>query len=261
MPSRQPRLSNLESLAEFLAVHKVPALPNDGVVYRFKRSNDKDNGYYQGTERRGRLSVLVGEWGTDLYELFRADMAGVSDEERTALDADWQAAQFALRAAKLTRQAEAAKEAQAIWEDALDVGSTPYTVKKKIKLAPARIDSDDPTTLLVPLYNEFGEVVNLQRIFANGEKRYLTGALKRGTSCQFGREGSPVYLCEGFATASSVYEAIGPDACVIACMDTGGLEQVRARLPGPVTFCADNDAFTEGVTSRHHRRKGSGKRR
>ena len=102
--------------------------------------------------------------------------------------------------------------------------------------------------LLVPLHNQSGELVNVQIVSAQGEKRYLAGGQKAGAFHRI-EGGELVAVCEGYATGLSVHLAMG--ATVYCAMDCGNLLAVaniaRAHHPkSRIILAADNDAHTEG---------------
>ncbi|MND61947.1 DNA primase TraC [compost metagenome] len=105
-----------------------------------------------------------------------------------------------------------------------------------------------PGALVVPLWDEAGELVNVQLIRDDGTKRYLAGGQKAGAFHRI-EGGELVAVVEGYATGLSVYLATG--ATVYCAMDAGNLLAVAtiARRQHPETqilFCGDNDETTEG---------------
>ena len=102
--------------------------------------------------------------------------------------------------------------------------------------------------LLVPLHDLTGELVNVQLINAQGEKRYLAGGQKAGAFHRI-EGGELVAVCEGYATGVSVH--LATEATVYCAMDCGNLLAVaniaRAHHPkSRIILAADNDAHTEG---------------
>lgn len=105
-----------------------------------------------------------------------------------------------------------------------------------------------PGSLVVPLWNEAGELVNVQLIDAQGGKRYLPGGQKAGAFHRI-EGGKLVAVVEGYATGLSVHRATG--ATVYCAMDAGNLPAVTtiARHHHPearILLCGDNDEGTEG---------------
>lgn len=113
----------------------------------------------------------------------------------------------------------------------------------------------DKNVLFVPAWNAEGLFVGGQRIFLNPEnnkfeKRYTYGIEKMGSFCPFGdvRKAEFVYICEGFATAASVYQGFkdDPKVAVAAVWDTSnllnGAQAVRKINPNSyLIFAADRD--------------------
>ncbi len=74
---------------------------------------------------------------------------------------------------------------------------------------PAR--QDERGNLIIPLSAIDGRIKSLQTIYPNGDKRPLKGRLKKGTFCvlvNLSTSHKDIYVCEGYATALSVYIGI-----------------------------------------------------
>ncbi|WP_421290139.1 DUF927 domain-containing protein [Aeromonas veronii] len=105
-----------------------------------------------------------------------------------------------------------------------------------------------PGSLVVPLWDEAGELVNVQLINTEGDKRYLPGGQKAGAFHRIDG-GELVAVVEGYASGLSVQVATG--ATVYCAMDAGNLQAVAqiARRQHPearILLCGDNDEGTEG---------------
>jgi phage/plasmid primase-like uncharacterized protein len=130
--------------------------------------------------------------------------AELEDLERRMEEARSEAEQMAAEMA-----ASAAVIAKDLWERAREASEDhPYLRKKKIKPHGTRVSEHG--SLLVPMHDENGELVNLQFISENGSKWFLRGGRAKG--CCFPipcDETSPerVVVCEGFATGASIAEA------------------------------------------------------
>ena len=103
-------------------------------------------------------------------------------------------------------------------------------------------------SLVIPLTNEAGELLNVQLIRADGTKRYLHGGQKAGAFHRI-EGGELVAVVEGYATGLSVHLASG--ATVYCAMDCGNLAAVAqiARRQHPkarILLCGDNDEGTQG---------------
>ncbi|MDA3895501.1 MAG: phage/plasmid primase, P4 family, partial [Desulfobacteraceae bacterium] len=125
----------------------------------------------------------------------------------------------------------------------------PYLKAKGVKDHGLRVmePPEGSRILAIPLY--IGDIlVGILYIDANGKKNLLSkekGGIKKGASFQVGNgSGNIVYVCEGYATAASTYEAT--DGIVYMCVDAGNLihaaKNLREKYPDhEFIFCADND--------------------
>ncbi len=102
-------------------------------------------------------------------------------------------------------------------------------------------------TLLLVLVNEYGEDAAAQTITAKGEKRLLTGSVKKGSYHVINPAHSPemVIIGEGLATVLSVH-MMRPDALAVVAIDAGNLQPVaqvmRRKYPqAQIVIAADND--------------------
>ena len=102
--------------------------------------------------------------------------------------------------------------------------------------------------LVIPITSFSGEIDSLQFISQEGQKRYLSGAQKKGNFVplrELSQSPSRVLICEGWATAESLQVAF-PDEQILAAIDAGNLSPVvrGAKKFWPeaeVVVCADND--------------------
>jgi AAA domain/Toprim domain len=123
-----------------------------------------------------------------------------------------------------------------------------YLEKKAIPACGARLQGD--STILVPMYDgETRELVNIQSITPDGEKRFMKGGKVAGCCFAVGptEDASPdtVFVCEGFATACSIYEATGRPVIVafsaVNLAATVAWVKERASDVTRVMVAADND--------------------
>ena len=83
---------------------------------------------------------------------------------------------------------------------------------------------------MVPVLGVDGSVKSIQKIFAEPgrNKWFMPGAEKKGGFCCIGSVGDKAYLCEGYATGASIYEATGTP--VIVAFDGGNMKAVADEL-------------------------------
>ncbi len=150
---------------------------------------------------------------------------------------------------------QAATKAREIWEQALPADPRhPYLIKKGVKPLGLRQTSDG--NLIVPIRNINGELTTLQRIDADGNKRFLPGGTKKACFCVLSdRPPDPdgtFYPCEGWATGASITES-GVKGVVVVAFDAGNLFPVgkafRQRYPeAKLIVCGDDDRFRKDET-------------
>ncbi|MEN3757368.1 DUF927 domain-containing protein [Aeromonas veronii] len=151
---------------------------------------------------------------------------------------------------------KAARRATSISAD-IKQGVSPYLERKALSGLPMPLTQRviavgeltyQPGSLVVPLWDEVGELVNVQLINTEGDKRYLPGGQKAGAFHRIDG-GELVAVVEGYASGLSVQAAIG--ATVYCAMDAGNLQAVaqiahRQHPEARVLLCGDNDEGTEG---------------
>lgn len=181
---------------------------------------------------------------------------GLEPAERERIRQQQQAKAEQARKRGEQQREQAARRAAAILRDC-EQGESLYLTSKgfaerlnAVNLAPIRVgDKNYPAgSVVIPLTNEVGELVNVQLIGHDGSKRYLAGGQKAGAfHCIEG--GELIAIVEGYATGLSVHLATG--AIVYCAMDCGNLAVVAqiARRQHPeaqILLCGDNDAHTKG---------------
>lgn len=102
-------------------------------------------------------------------------------------------------------------------------------------------------SILIPLFNEAGELRNFQIIYNDGKtKRFLTNGQKSGLwfliAAPNASPDSPLLFCEGFATGASEHMATGWP--VVVTFDAGNMPVVAEKFkadPRRKVFAGDND--------------------
>ena len=140
---------------------------------------------------------------------------------------------------------KASDKALYIYNQTLPVTEHPYLTRKGIKSHPhVRVSSKGD--LVLPIFH--GEQISsLQFISPNGSKRMLGGGrIKGGFDYigEFNPDDNLVLLCEGYATAYTLYECTGYP--VVYCFNANNLYDVAKELVQEYQFnpliCADNDS-------------------
>ena len=228
----------------------------DGKIHRFSTNGKKDDksGRYVLHIDNGIPAGYFQCYRQDIKRTWRAGRDLVPDltaEERQAMREQAEQTKAIKQRQETKKQQEAATRAVSIWRAS---GSAPfdypYLEKKNIKPNGARIDG---ASIINPMYDVSGRLWNLQRIFSDGSKRFLTGGRKRGLFTVLGgvklATAARALVVEGWATGCTV-SAIEPGTPVIVAFDAGNLAPVvgavLGRFPGlKLVIVADDDRKTE----------------
>lgn len=187
-----------------------------------------------------RLGVPMTKWRADIGRK-------LTDEERRAEKARWQAQRRKAEAQAAADRTRAQRKAQAILARAQPTDGHPYLARKAIQPYTLGMYKD---VLVVPVFVD-GEVTSLQFIGGDGQKRFLRHGAIAGGYWPLGElDGAEtVIVCEGVATACSLHETTGLP--VVAAFSAGNLlavgRWVRAKYPlARLVFAADDDFRTPG---------------
>lgn len=232
----------------------------DTVNYvRFDAPGDKKgkgNGFYK--MKTGDYPVgWFGDWKTgEQHQWFYADPDAqpLTDAERGKIKREQARLKAEAAQAREAKQAEVAENASQMWGKAdSNVEGHPYLARKRIAIARGLrtfTAKDGAQLLAVPMYsfdmNGAPQLTNLQMIDANGSKRFLKAGRVEG--CFFSLKGDTSYivLCEGVATAFSIWEATG--LSVVAAFNSGNLIPVakdfaRNRPAATIIIAGDDDVI------------------
>ena len=125
----------------------------------------------------------------------------------------------------------------------------PYLISKNI---PSSGLLQNGQEVLIPLQDISGKVSNLQRIYPDGSKYFLKGGQVSGLFAVCGELfiTDIIYICEGYATASTLHLATSQTA--VAAINAGNLLSVCQLLDSvkpdhiEIIVAADNDHLTAG---------------
>ena len=244
---RLKALDNLRGAMLAQIGHAPNAIQTTGKLERFDTVKRGDKcGWYVAHLTQWGMVARFGDWRegypykwTSFEEntLSRADLA---EFRRLQQQQDQE------RKAERDRLASAAREkAELNWSKAKPANHAhPYLIHKRVQAHGIRQMGDK---LIIPITDLAGCLHNLQTITPDGTKRFLFGGRKRGLCFILGSKlfkQDTVYLCEGYATGASLYEAY--QLPVLVAFDAGNLLPVaqafRRRYRNILlTVCADND--------------------
>jgi hypothetical protein len=157
----------------------------------------------------------------------------------------------AARDAELQRQREnAANVVEGIWVECTPAHPDhPYLKRKGIGVHGARVTGDG--RLVVPLYDEDGDLSSLQYISADGKKLYHTGGATGSRYWVLGEMDKTLYIAEGFATAATIREATGkPVVVAYSASNLVPVTEIMRRKYGvtqDIVIVADNDVSGVGL--------------
>jgi len=216
----------------------------DGELHRFKDESGKQNCYYV-AHADGRAAGMIGDWKTGLKVNWKAEgnYPKLTEAQRT----EFKLEQQLRKAAENLRHDRAISKASWIWSRTTKPTTHPYLTKKRIKPHNARLYND---ALVIPILNE-GELVSLQFIDADGNKRFLSGSKLKGSYSQLGilDANKPILICEGWATGASLYETT--DNLIYVAFSAHKLKDIAIYVrslyaKGDIIILGDNDSSGVG---------------
>jgi hypothetical protein len=105
--------------------------------------------------------------------------------------------------------------------------------------------------LSLPIHKIDGQIISLQLIYPNGFKRFMEDLSPKDGFVYLGEkitDNDIIWICEGYATGCSIYEAVGPHViCALSAHNLVSVaKQFRKAYPKQkIIICADNDANKE----------------
>ena len=210
----------------------------DGNIHRFTPNGSKDkDGWYVFSEVDGIVFGKAGDWrlGKDHDERYSPE--GKISEETLSRMAE---KQREIEEERLQRKKSALARLTSEWDILPRCTNHPYLEKKKVQ-----VHGDIRMTdkyMVIPMYDSEGNLINRQAISNDSSKRF--GAFLETTGARYVIEGSgATFLCEGYATGASIFEATG--ATVVVCFSANNLKNVSKDYPN-ATVVADNDISQTG---------------
>jgi putative DNA primase/helicase len=147
---------------------------------------------------------------------------------------------------------KASESALKIWNAATNCETHPYLKSKKIKAHGLKIERQ---TLLIPLYDEHGNLSSLQKVWPDPKvpgkfiKGFLRDSKIQGCSFTLGEVQAEVVICEGYATGATIYEIT--DIPVVVAFSSNNLQCIAKLISkkypnAKIIIAADNDRFKPG---------------
>jgi putative DNA primase/helicase len=197
--------------------------------------------------RNGLVSVLYHDYQTGTGGLWYPKRnKKLTEAERAELTQRMDKAKKEREAEQAKTQEKAARKASIDYGNCKDCKSShPYLKRKGIGTV-SGLKVNAFGDIVVPLFDEHGDIVSIQRITDEGRKFNYPGAKKRGCSFPIGNsdEADMLLLSESLSTAISLHECTGHPVLVTFGKDNlmAVAQLARRRHPGmKIVVCADND--------------------
>jgi phage/plasmid primase-like uncharacterized protein len=232
----------------------------DGKVHRFISGTKGSGGHGDKTGwyiafGDGIPAGRFGCWRSGIESTWRADVGRKLTHTEEMTHVRRMAEAKALRDAESIKKQEiAASTVETIWTECGPASPDhPYLKAKGIKTHGARVTGDG--RLIVPLFDQAGNLSSLQYIAADGGKLYHSGAQTGSRFWQVGTMDEPgtLYVAEGFATSATVNEETNRP-CIVAYSASNlvpvvGLLREMYGAMQDIVIVADHDA--SGVGQRY----------
>lgn len=231
----------------------LPNLTLDGNIHRFNRQGTKNAWYVGWTTNRLKgsgqfITAVIGDWKTGEHHEFK-NTSGLSKTESKIYSDLINEAKEKAEAERATMQDAAAQRAKELYNaGSKKAANSDYIERKKITgLFGATSQLEDTgRTIYIPIYDVDMDIRGLQRIYENGDKRFITGQKNYGNFALVGtlETADLAYLCEGWATGATIHMATGKP--VICAMSAGNLlpvaRNVKKKWPNlNIIVCGDSD--------------------
>lgn len=218
----------------------------DGQLVRFRADGDKPgrkNGWAV-LHTDGCPAGAFGCYRLGISEKWRAGSSkSMTPQQKRDRAEKWRQASVARQASIEEAWADAAAKARELWNRGVPADEKhPYLAKKSIAGEGFRVNGD---VLLVPMQDGEGKLWNVQRIYADGTKRFLPAARTTGLMWICGKPDAVICIGEGVSTVAAVRHATGH--AVVASFSAKNLKAVAQaihdRWPSlDKVICADDDA-------------------
>ncbi|MCK5509149.1 MAG: toprim domain-containing protein [Desulfobacterales bacterium] len=241
-------MNNLRAKIQAVGYSLPDNIQTDKIV-RFSTNGGNKNGWYRVyLNPNGSMACVIGDWQTGTKETIfcTADGKGISKTEQEQFSIQIKQAAEKQKQERIELHRKAALEAQDIWDRAKPASPEhPYLKKKQVKSYGLR---QAETALLLPVYNISGNIMSLQRIYPDGDKRFLSDGKTKGGFFKISGKTDIRYLCEGYVTGATIHKATEQET--IVAFNSGNLKAVAATLDkkypdSRIVIVGDNDLKTK----------------
>lgn len=183
---------------------------------------------------------------------------GLSAEEQGRRDAERKQREAEGQAEQAVQQRQAAANADALWAQAAESGSSPYLQRKGVQAYGVRFGKG---CILVPVRDAEGRLWNVQRIYGKplrggNDKIFIKGGRVSGGYHLIGTPDPAGWLlvAEGYATGATLHQVSGlPVAVAFNATNLRHVTETLRRLfpDAKLLVCADDDRATEAETGKN----------
>lgn len=262
---------NFDDVLQQLQAFGLLVEASDLEVGKRKRCRHRDGGrekrgwyqLYEMPKPDGSGSLIVGSYGAFWGAENQVQKVELKKSERSAMSAEqWEAVKARIAEDKRRAEAEtkrrqetAARHATHAWQMLETSGASGYLERKGIQSHGLKFSKRG--NIAIPIHDTERRIYGLQVIYAEkkGDRDkdfWPAGLAKRGHFYQFGPiPDRLILIAEGYATAASVFEALGEQFPVVVAFDAGNLLPVAQALRAKyrranILICADDDYRTDG---------------
>jgi putative DNA primase/helicase len=219
------------------------------------KGNDRNGWVYPFSDGTG---AVFGCWRTGEVHIWQLKRdKPLTKAELTELRRKAEQAKRLAEIEREQRHQQAAIEVAQIVKDAKPAPAKHgYLIRKQIQGHNLLIDSQN--RLIVKIYDQNGQLVNIQRISPDGTKRFHAGARIKGCFSVVGNHAKdssePVIICEGVATGYSLHQHTGH--FVVMALSASNLQPVaetwkQLRPMAQIILAGDNDLSGVGQQAAH----------
>lgn len=188
-----------------LPVQNDPIL--DGTIHRYSSRREKQadkSEWYVGFCDNDFIYCTFGTWrnGTQQFTYRSWETSEVPVDIKERMEAAHSAAVEEVERLRI----QAIETAYRILQESSEVTNHPYLERKRVAVEKVRQWN---THLIIPIYDIDDNLISIQKIDANGEKRFLQGAKVSGGMLMLGEPSDRILVAEGYATAKSLRDATG----------------------------------------------------
>jgi putative DNA primase/helicase len=184
-----------------------------------------------------RSGGVFGNWKTGEEIIWQSKKTRYTPYEKEQFAAHIKATKALEDAKREELYAKAAERAQAFLDGAKQASPThPYLIKKQIK--PHGV-LQSGANLIVPVYDVLGDLMSYQSISPSGSKRFFSGGKVAGGMFFLGNiePDYPILICEGFATAASIFEEQDEIGLCVVAFNAGNLKPVAQAINEAIKDC------------------------